>query len=75
MQCPNCLSINVSPVGDTHYICNNPDCSRYGKRTQFSISYDKKIKFPYTQIFKNHTKEEFYKKIYLKLKNVGNNEL
>ena len=75
MQCPKCQSIDVSPVGTTHYICNNPNCNRNGKRTQFFVVPDTKVKFPYTQIFKNKTIDNFYKKQYLKIKNAGNMDL
>jgi len=75
MQCPNCMSINVTLVGNTHYICNNKNCNRYGKRTQFYVTQDKEVKFPYTQIFKDRQLSEFYKKQYLKIKDVGNTQL
>lgn len=67
MKCPVCFGTNISPVGTTHYICNNPNCKNInGKRTQFSQEIDSKVEFPYNQIYVNRGKENFYKLHYLK---------
>jgi len=72
MQCPRCFKDNVSAVGDTHYICNDPNCvDDSGKRTQFKFVEDEKVHFPYNQIFITRKKSEFYRKPYLKLSRVG----
>lgn len=63
----------VTPIGDSHYMCNNPECSlREGKNVQFNIVIDKKIKFPYNQIFIDRKKSEFFRKPYLQLATVSN---
>lgn len=72
MTCPKCLKDNTIIIGD-HYMCNNPECEqREGKKIQLTITEDKKVKFPYNQIFVNRLKREFYKTNYLQLNNVGN---
>ncbi len=72
MQCPRCLGNDTSPVGDSHYICNNENCvDEKGNRTQFQYIEDEKISFPYNQIFVNKSKNNFYKKPYLKQDNIG----
>ncbi len=72
MTCPKCLKNDIIIVGN-HYICNNPECEqKEGKKIQFTITEDKKIKFPYNQIFVNRLKREFYKAEYLQLESVGN---
>lgn len=64
--CPKCGRVSVTPIGDTHYVCNNPDCvDENGHHTQFTIVPDEKIAFPYNQIFVNRNPEEFYRKPYL----------
>ena len=75
MQCPKCMTLNVTKINNTHYICNNIECFQNDKRTQFYVTYDEKIKFPYSQIFRNKDISRFYKKRYLKIKNVGNMNL
>jgi len=68
MTCPRCYKSDVSIVGGTHYVCNNPECvDSTGKRTQFYIEYDGKVEFPYSQIFANRQLSSFYKKPYLKV--------
>jgi hypothetical protein len=72
MTCPKCGKSNVILVGNTHYICNDPDCSAdNGNKVQFNFVIDEKIRFPYNQIFKNRNISEFYRKPYLQIKNVG----
>ncbi len=75
MLCPKCLKSNVIPVGTTHYICNNPECSVNGLKTQFKFVIDDEIRFPYNQIFINRSKEEFYRKPYLQISSKGNNQI
>lgn len=72
IQCPRCFGTNVSPVGNSHYVCNNKNCTKDpNKRTQFQISFDSSVKFPYNEIFVNRPKSEFYKNLYLQIKEVG----
>lgn len=73
MICPKCFNDNVTPIGDSHYMCNNPECcAREGKNVQFNVVQDKKIKFPYNQIFVDRLKNEFFRKPYLQLAAVSN---
>lgn len=68
MICPKCMQDNVSIVGNTHYICNTPNCvDQNGNRTQFLYVEDDKVHFPFNQIFVNRTKKDFYRKPYLKI--------
>jgi len=68
MQCPRCYGTDVSAVGDTHYVCNNPNCvDDEGRRTQFRLVTDEYIRFPFNQIFVGRETKEFYRKPYLKL--------
>lgn len=71
MICPKCLGTNVSPVGTTHYICNNPDCSNNGAKTQFMFVVDEKVHFPYNQIYVNRSRQDFFRKPYLQLASAG----
>lgn len=72
MQCPRCFGTDVSPVGGTHYVCNNKRCiDGHGARTQFQLSFDNKIQFPYNQIFVSRPKSQFYKNLYLQIKDAG----
>lgn len=74
MLCPKCFGNNVTPVGDTHYICNNPDCvDDHGKRVQFRVVEDEHIRFPANQIFVGRGLQEFYRKPYLTTAAVGQN--
>lgn len=67
MRCPRCYRTDFRPVGDTHYICNNPSCmDDNGRRTQFKVETDESIQFPYNQIFISRKTEEFYKESYIK---------
>ena len=76
MQCPRCMGNDTSPVGDSHYICNNPDCiDEDGNRTQFQCIEDEKIGFPYNQIYVNSSKDKFYRKSYLKMNKVGKSNI
>lgn len=83
IKCPHCGSENVTYVGSNYiydtdeneidvpsYICN--ECRVDGKKTQFYLEIDKKVMFPYNQIFVNKLREEFYREPYLKTFNVGN---
>lgn len=66
MQCPKCFKSDTTFIVD-HYVCNNPTCfDSNGHKTQFSIETDKKICFPYNEIFITRNRNEFYKKPYLK---------
>lgn len=71
MQCPKCFGEDITPIGSSHYVCNNPNCVENGKRTQFRVIEDDKVRFPYNQIYVNRSKDKFYRKPYLKLENVG----
>lgn len=72
MQCPKCFGTDVSPIGTSHYVCNNPNCTLdNGSRTQFRAVEDTKVRFPYNQIFVNRGKDEFIRKPYLEIKSVG----
>ena len=72
MQCPRCMKNDTTLISNSHYVCNNPDCtSDEGDRTQFKFITDSKIRFPYNQIFVNRIKSEFYRKPYLKIENTG----
>lgn len=74
--CPKCMGSDVSLVGNTHYVCNNPECIMDdGSRTQFRLVIDKKIEFPYNQIFVDRNVEEFYRQPYLQLQDVGTKEI
>lgn len=76
MICPHCFHDDVSPVGDTHYICNNPDCrDENGNKTQFRIIMDDWIHFPYNIIFSTHNVNEFYRDKYVVRNTVGNGQL
>ena len=76
MTCPICKTNNVSIVGNSHYICNNPTCvDNNGSRTQFYLEEDSRVRFPYNQIFVNRSKNNFYRKPYLKLSSVGKTEI
>lgn len=68
MTCPRCYQDDVSAVGDTHYVCNNPNCvDEKGRRTQFKMVTDEFVRFPYNQIFVGRAVKEFYRKPYLEL--------
>lgn len=68
MQCPRCLSDNVTAISDSHYVCSNPNCyDENHNKTQFRVIEDSLIRFPYNQIFVNRSKSEFYRKPYLEL--------
>ncbi len=68
MTCPRCYKDNVSAVGDTHYVCDNPDCvDENGRRTQFKMVTDEYVRFPFNQIFVGRAVNEFYRKPYLEL--------
>ena len=73
MICPKCFGTDVSPVGTTHYICNNPECTVNGARTQFKLVIDDEVRFPYNQIYVNRPKQDFFRKPYLTLSKVSNN--
>lgn len=67
--CPRCGGTDISPVGATHYVCNNKKCTDVqGGRTQFLLTYDRTVRFPYNQIFVGRPKSEFYKMSYLQIK-------
>ena len=72
MQCPKCMGTNTTLISDTHYVCNNASCvNDDGTRVQFKFVMDKKIGFPYNQIFTNRQRHEFYRKPYLELASTG----
>lgn len=72
MQCPRCFGTDVSSVGTSHYVCNNPKCVMdNGMRTQFRQVFDQKVHFPYSQIFVNRSKSEFFREPYLEIATVG----
>lgn len=74
MQCPKCMGEDVSIIGTSHYVCNNPNCINGNGRTQFRLIEDDRVYFPYNQIFVNRGKQEFFRKPYLQLESVGNEE-
>lgn len=65
IKCPKCGSTDIKPIGDTHYICNNKQCSKNGKPVQFKVVYDEKKEVPYNHIFANRSLKEFFKLPYL----------
>lgn len=72
MICPRCLGNDVTPIGTTHYVCNNPNCKQEdGSHVQFRMVQDDKVHFPYNQIFVNRGVHEFYRLPYLTLPSVG----
>ena len=76
MKCPKCFGDDISIIGESHYVCNNPLCSDInGNRVQFRLVIDDKVRFPYNQIFVDRTKNEFYRKPYLQLEEVGSNNV
>lgn len=74
LSCPKCQGTDVSIVGTTHYICNNPMCETQGRRTQFHLIEDDKIRFPYNQIYIGRPKRDFVRKPYLVIQSVGISE-
>lgn len=71
MKCPRCMQDNTTPVGQTHYVCNNENCiDEDGKRTQFQFIEDEKINFPHNVIYRDKPKQSFYRKPYLKLSSI-----
>ena len=82
MICPKCFG-TAKNVGDTHYICQNSrkghdkeeDCFYDNKPTQFKVVDDNYVRFPYNQMFINRSKHDFYRKPYLQLENVGNDNI
>lgn len=72
IQCPRCMGTDISPVGNTHYVCNNKKCTTdSGARTQFTRLIDEKVHFPYNQIFVTRSRTEFYRQPYLQIKDPG----
>lgn len=72
MKCPKCMKDTAQLVGSTHYVCTDPKCKMPdGSRTQFQVRTDDKVRFPYNQIFVGHAVQEFFRKPYLVLKDVG----
>ena len=71
LRCPKCMGSDISLIGDSHYVCNDPKCTNEGHRTQFHIIEDEKVQFPYNQIFVGRPKHQFVRKPYLKLEDVG----
>lgn len=69
MKCPKCFSEDTTPIGTTHYVCNNPNCITNGGRTQFRQVIDDYIRFPYNQIFVGRNVNNFYRKPYLEIAN------
>ena len=69
MKCPRCFGTDITPVGTTHYICNNENCvDENNHRTQFKSFRDNKVHFPYNQIFITRSINEFYRMKYLSFK-------
>ena len=76
MQCPRCYKSDVSIVGDSHYVCNDPECvDSDGKRTQFYIATDDRKYFPYNEIFASRPLSSFYRKPYLKVVTPGDSSM
>lgn len=71
MKCPICMRDGFTePSGDTHYVCvkdpNKPK-QETGCGTQFTCTIDDHIRFPHNIIFKNRSKDNFYKYDYLNI--------
>ncbi len=76
MTCPICFGNDVSIVGESHYVCNNPNCKdKDGKRIQFRHVVDDRIHFPYNQIFVDRGVQEFYRKPLLEIASTGNTKI
>lgn len=72
MICPRCMKEDVTPVGTTHYVCNDKNCKDDdGNRTQFRVVQDTKVQFPYNQIFVGRDVHEFYRMPYLVNEDIG----
>lgn len=72
IECPRCMG-DTSPVGTSHYVCNNPNCkTSNGMRTQFRVVYDTMTHFPYNQIFVTRNTKDFYREPYLEIATVSN---
>lgn len=72
MKCPKCMKDNTTIISNTHYVCNDPKCvDDDGNRIQFKFITDKKIKFPYNQIFIDRNVEKFFRKPYLEIEMTG----
>ena len=66
MICPRCMQDNTTPVGNTHYVCNDETCvDEGGKRTQFQFIEDEKKCFPHNVIYRDKGKQNFFRKPYL----------
>ena len=66
MICPRCMKDDTTPVGNTHYVCNDETCvDENGKRTQFQFIEDQKICFPANVIYRDKGKQNFFRKPYL----------
>lgn len=73
MTCPKCFQNNTTLIDNSHYVCNNPNClDNDGNRVQFKYVQDREVKFPYNQIFRDRRTDEYYRKPYLELNDVGN---
>ena len=65
---PRCMQDNTTPVGNSHYVCNNENCiDDNGKRTQFQFIEDDVVQFPHNVIYRDKNKQNFFGKPYLKL--------
>ena len=71
MICPKCMGSDISLVGNTHYICNNPECTNGAARTQFRFVPDDEVKFPYNEIFVSRSTQDFFRKPYIELSATG----
>lgn len=72
MKCPKCMKDDTTIISNSHYVCNDPKCiDDKGNRTQFRFITDKKVKFPYNQIFVNRQVHEFFRKPYLEIEMNG----
>lgn len=74
IQCPKCMEYDTEliPAPIEHFICNNKNCDPTNiGATQFHLTIDDKIHFPYNQMFVNRDISHFYRKPYLEVKPVG----
>ena len=76
MICPRCMKDNVTKIGDSHYMCNDPLCvDNENNKTQFLVIEDDPVRFPYNVIFSNRNKSEFFRKPYLVLSELGSKSI
>lgn len=71
MICPKCMQSDETEthiVGNgNHYVCTYDNCAGVGvnKRSQFYFKEDKTLSFPYSVIFANRRKNDFFRLPYI----------